>query len=133
MEPLLDKLARLKPMRMIFDGIRALDKQSEDTAKVRAKIPTMLAMVGFLFGPFVLYTVWPLSVWLLGANDNHPFAPAAGSWIFSIIGVAFGLWCLWCLPIALKIKLWATVPYLLIFEWLLMWYSLIANMMFFGF
>jgi hypothetical protein len=92
-----------------------------------------MAIAGLLLGPFVLFTIWPLSVWLLGANDNHPFASPAGCWIFSIIGVAFGLWCLWHLPISFKTKLWVTVPYLVIFEWLLMWYSLFTNVMFFGF
>jgi hypothetical protein len=132
MEPLLDKLARMKPVRKIFDTIRAWDKQSDDRAQVRAKIPIILAIVGLLLGPFALFTIWPLSIWLLHANTGT-VAPPAGCWIFSIVGVAFGVWCLWRLPISLKMKLWVAIPYMLIFEWLLMWYSLITNMMFFGF
>jgi hypothetical protein len=133
MEPLLDKLARLKPVRVIFDTIRAWDKQSNEWAKMRAKIPTILAIVGLLFGPFILYTVWPLSVSLLGANDNHPFAPETGTWVCIIVGVAFGLFCLWFLPIPIKVKLWITLPCILTFGWLLLWYCVFANMMFFGF
>jgi hypothetical protein len=133
MGPLLDKLARQKPVRVIFETIRAWDKQSDDRAKVRAKIPTILAIVGLLLGPFVLFTVWPLSVWLLDANNNAVFAPPAGCRIFSGIGVAFGIWCLWRLPISFKMKLWVIIPYMLLFGWLLMWYSLITNMMLWGF
>jgi hypothetical protein len=99
---------------------------------MKSKMRMTLAIVGLLLGPFFLFTIWPLSIWLLHANTG-PVAPPAGCWIFSIIGVAFGVWCLWCLPIALKMKLWVSVPYMLIIEWLLMWYSLITNMMFFGF
>ncbi len=133
MEPLLDKLARLKPVRLIFDTIRDWDKQSNDWAKVRAKISTILAIVGLLFGPFVLYTVWPLSVWLLGANDDHPFPPETGTWVSIIVGVASGLFCLLLLPIPFKVRLWITLPYILLFGWLLLWFCMFPKMMFFGF
>jgi hypothetical protein len=100
---------------------------------MKGTIRTTLAIVGLLFAPFVLYTVWPLSVSLLGANDNHPFAPETGSWVCIIAGVAFGLFCLWFLPIPFKVRLWITLPYILLFGWLLLWYRMFANMMFFGF
>ena len=133
MEPLLDKVARMKSVRKIFDTILVWDNQSGNWAKVRAKIPMLLKIVGLLFGPFVFYTVWPFSVWGFDANDGHPFAPETGSWFFANAGVAFGVCCLWCLPIPFKARLWLTLPYMLIFGWLLMWYAAFANMMFWGF
>ncbi len=133
MKSLLDKLARLKPLRKTFNTVSVRNNQSDASSKIRIKIHTMLATAGLLIGPFVLYTPWPLLVWWLGANNGHPFAPETGTWIFINVGVAFGLCCLWLLPIPLKVRLWITIPYVLIFEWLLMWYCAFANMMCFGF
>jgi hypothetical protein len=133
MEPLLDKLACLKPVRMAFDTIQRWDKESKDWPQVKAKIPTALAVVGFLLGPFVLYYVWPLSVSMLNANDDHPFAPFTGTWLFLIISLAFGVFCLWLLPIPFKVRLWITLPYIVFLGWLLLWYVAFTNMMCFGF
>jgi hypothetical protein len=80
MEPLLDKLARQKTVRMIFQTIRTCDKQSDKVAKmpvVRFIGSTICAMV-LVFGLFLLALVFP--------DSSQPF-----SFFFCVIAVIWAV------------------------------------------
>ncbi len=109
---MLDKVARLKPVRRIFYTIRAWDQQPANWANVRHKIPNMLKMAGVLFRPSVPYSFLAYLVSLRGASENHPFAPETGTCVLFVVGIAFGVLCLWFLPISLKVRIWITLPYI---------------------
>jgi len=76
MEPLLDKLARQKPVRMIFETIGRWDKQSDKSPNV-----PVIRFIGFTI--FTMVLVLALLIFELGdLGDSQP-----PSFIFSVIGV----------------------------------------------
>ena len=80
MEPLLDKLARQKPVRMIFETIRKWDKQSDKSPNV-----PVIRFIGFTI--FTMALVLGLFIFALGdGDDSQP-----SSFIFSVIGVIWAV------------------------------------------
>jgi hypothetical protein len=92
MEPLIDKLARQKPVRMIFETIRRWDKQSEKSPNVPVIrfIGSTICIMALTFGLFILALALP--------DDPKPYSYiscvmtvgwAVIAWPFVAIGVIF--------------------------------------------
>jgi hypothetical protein len=75
MEPLLDKLARQKPVRMIFETIRRWDKQSDKSPNV-----PVIRFIGSTI--CVMALVFILFILMIGSYDGQP-----SSSIFDVIEV----------------------------------------------
>jgi hypothetical protein len=83
MEPLLDKLAHQKPVRMIFAAIRGCDGQSDSLAhKLVGQIKShpritrfILVSVGITFVGFLLFTFLAFGVFNFGDSDLPTYHP----------------------------------------------------------
>jgi lipopolysaccharide export LptBFGC system permease protein LptF len=79
MEPLLDKLARQKAVRKIFETIHTCDKQSDRLAKIRVMrfiVSTICAMV-LVFGLFFVSLMF----------SQYDSQPSYISWPIAFVGV----------------------------------------------